>query len=237
MVKQNIYSSPIKRFICVAFLSFFSVQVLAATQEQISMLKNAAIQKVKEVVSTPEQGSLNIAVQHIDPRLKLTDCKGGLVSSIPGKQNYRNNITVLVSCPIDNWKVYIPVHITQLIPMIIAKRTLNNGTPLTLSDMETKLLSNKFIRGQIFQDRHSLIGSRVKRTITAGSPITGNNICLVCKDDPVTIIATSDGLTVKAKGIALNDGSLSDTVRVKNSKSNRIVNGKVTKVGEVSVDF
>lgn len=240
MKKQTSSFIQIKIFTFFTFLYCFflpSSSVLAATQEQISMIKSAAEQKIKEVVSPPAQGSVNISVQHIDSRLKLTNCSSGLTTTIPGKQNRRNNITVLVSCPADHWKVYIPVQITTLIPMVIAKRTLGHGTPLTLADMESKLLNNKFIQGQIFQDMNKLIGSRVKHTITAGSPITGRNICLVCKDDPVTIIATNSGLTVKAKGIALNDGSLSDTVRVKNSKSNRIVNGRVTKVGVVSVDF
>lgn len=237
MKRETSYFIQIKLFMLLFCFTLFNHSVSAATQEQLSMLKNAAQQKVKQVVSPPPQGSLEITVQHVDSRLKLSDCNGGLTSTIPGKQTYRNNITVLVSCPTDNWQVYIPVRVTKLIPMVIAKRTLGNGTPLTLADMEIKQRNNKFIHGQIFQDMNKLVGSRVKYAITAGSPITGRNICLVCKDDPVTIIATNSDLTVKAKGIALSDGSLSDTVKVKNSKSNRIVNARVTKVGEVSVDF
>lgn len=219
---------------CFVFFSQFS---FAATQDQISMVKKAAEQKVSDVVSPPVNGSVKFSVQHLDSRLKLTDCLKGLTTSIPGKQSYKNNVTVLVSCPADNWQLYVPVKITELIPMIIAKRTLSKGTPLSTADMETKLLNNKFIQGQIFQDINNLIGSRVKQTINAGSPITGRNICLVCKNDPVTIKASDNGLIVKAKGTALNDGSLNDVVKVKNIKSNRIVNGRVTKVGEVSVDF
>ena len=44
-------------------------------------------------------------------------------------------------------------------------------------------------------------------------------------------------MTITTKGTALTDGSMGDQVRVKNDKSQRIIEGIVTNMSEVTVYF
>lgn len=214
-----------------------SSNCLAVSAEQILLIKQAAEQQVEAIIAPPLNGVQKISAQQIDSRLNLPDCSEPLTTSIPGKQNYKFSATVLVQCNVEKWKLYVPVRITTLIPMVVATRTMANGTKLSKSDLKIGLVNSRFQRGQIFTDVKQLIGSKVKRNLSIGNPVQGNNICLVCKKDPVIIIASSANLTVKAKGIALSDGSLGDEVTVKNIKSKRTIIGTVSSVGIVKVSF
>ncbi len=71
-----------------------------------------------------------------------------------------------------------------------------------------------------------------------GDAIQGSDICLVCRNDSVLIKAGRSGLNIVTKGTALSDGSLGgEQIRVQNTKSKRIVDGTITGVGEVTVNF
>ncbi len=62
-------------------------------------------------------------------------------------------------------------------------------------------------------------------------------VCVVCRNDSVLIQAISNGMNITTKGTALSDGSLGQQIRVKNDKSNRIIDAQVSGIGEVVVQF
>ncbi|EHD2249107.1 flagellar basal body P-ring formation protein FlgA, partial [Vibrio vulnificus] len=51
------------------------------------------------------------------------------------------------------------------------------------------------------------------------------------------IKATKDGMTITTQGTSLQDGATGEQVRVKNDKSQRIIEGIVTGIAEVTVSF
>ena len=75
-----------------------------------------------------------------------------------------------------------------------------------------------FVRPQYLQEKELLVGSRSKRNIRSGFPVSMNQICMVCKGDNVTIFANIKGLAIKTSGIALEDGTLGEQVRVNKQK-------------------
>ena len=91
--------------------------------------------------------------------------------------------------------------------------------------------------GSFFQTRNSLYGARLKRNLNTNKLIKSRDVCFVCKGDKVTINATKTGLSIKASGIALSDANIGGTVRVKNSRTQRIVVGTVYALKEVKVSF
>ena len=60
---------------------------------------------------------------------------------------------------------------------------------------------------------------------------------MVCKGDNVTIYASLRGLRIKTTGIALEDGTLDELVRVKNKKSGKVLNARVDGVESVQVNI
>jgi flagella basal body P-ring formation protein FlgA len=67
--------------------------------------------------------------------------------------------------------------------------------------------------------------------------ISPRNICLVCKGESVTIIAKSNDFMIKTIGKALSDGSKGEEVKVRNSKSGRIINARVESVNKVIINL
>lgn len=219
------------------FLISFSPIINAATENQLEDIRSAAEIFVQGQVEKPSTGILNIKAASLDSRIRATDCPTPLQVTAPGKQSRSGNITVLVECEDDGWRVYVPVKTKLMMPLVIAVRPLNRGTIINESDLHIELTDVNLSRGTGFSSIEKLIGSRIKRSVRHGDTINSNDICLVCRNDEVIIKAVRSGLSIITKGTALNDGALGEQVKVKNNKSNRIIDGTITNVGEVSVNF
>jgi len=224
--------------VVIGLLAFcFSTIVSATPQTTLEMVQYTAEEYVKKIIDIPTKGKLTINAANLDSRLKLTTCSAPLNSSIPGKQSLSGNITVLVSCEPENWQVYVPVRTQLLLPRVVAATPLARGVVLSAPDLTIRMVEIRFQRGVVFDDPRQIIGSKMKRTVNMGEPIQGNDICLVCRNDSVQIKAGGGGLNIITKGTALSDGSLGEQIRVQNTKSKRVVDGIITGVGEVTVNF
>ena len=216
---------------------FFSTIIFAAPQTVLDTVRSAAKDHVAQIIPVPDKGQLNITASPLDSRLRLSQCPALLESSIPGKQSLSGNVTVLVRCSPEGWQVYVPVKVQLLLPRVVAATPLARGTLLTASHLSVRLVESRFQRGIVFEHPSEIIGSTVKRTVNMGEAVQGRDICLVCRNDTVMIKASGGGLNIVTKGTALTDGSLGEQVRVQNSQSKRIIDGIITGVGEVTVNF
>lgn len=219
------------------FLIGFSSIIAAATANQLEAVKVAAEEYVTTLIIPPAQGELNVQAGNLDSRLRLSNCQSPLDVSVPGRQSLNKSVTVMVTCNEDDWQVYVPVQISLLTPIVVAKRPLDRGVMLTSDDLTIQLVDARFQRGQTYTDVSTVVGSRIKRVVGIGQPVQGNDICMVCRSDEVVITATGNGLNIIAKGTALSDGALGEQIKVRNSKSNRIVDATITSVGQVIVKF
>ncbi|WP_394210756.1 flagellar basal body P-ring formation chaperone FlgA [Enterovibrio calviensis] len=219
------------------FLSGFSSIIAAAPTSQLEAVKEAAEAHVQTLVAVPEYGKLEVSAGNIDSRLRLSDCPSSLQATVPGRQSLNKSVTVMVSCKEDNWQVYVPVQIRLLTPIVVAKRPMDRGVIINHDDLIVQLVDSRFQRGQTYTNASTIVGSRIKRVVGMGQPIQGNDICMVCRNDVVVITASGNGLNLIAKGTALSDGALGEQIKIRNSKSNRIVDGTITSVGQVIVKF
>ncbi|GAL06863.1 flagellar basal-body P-ring formation protein FlgA [Photobacterium aphoticum] len=217
----------------IFFSTFISAKPLTS-QEQV---QHAAEQYVSAQLDPPHNATLHVEAAALDSRLKLTTCPTPLEASLPGKQNLSGNVTVLIRCAAPQWQVYVPVRTQLLLPRVVATRPLARGHVLTLSDLHIQPVELRFQRGISFEAPEQIIGARIKRNVQMGDAVLGNDICVVCRNDVVTIRAGSKGLSIMTKGVALSDGSLGEQVRVQNSKSKRIIDAVVTGVSDVSVGY
>lgn len=228
---------PLLRAYIFTVISGFSPIIAAATANQLEVVKEAAESFVETQIPSPKYGKLNLEAGVLDPRLQLTNCPSPLKTSIPGRQSLNKSVTVLVRCDEENWQVYIPVEINLMTPIIVASRPLARGVILNEDDLIIQMVDARFQRGHTYSDLSMIVGSRIKRVVGIGKPIQGNDICMVCRNDNVVITASKSGLNIVAKGTALSDGALGEQIKVKNSKSNRILDAKITGVGHVNINF
>jgi flagella basal body P-ring formation protein FlgA len=92
-------------------------------------------------------------------------------------------------------------------------------------------------RRQGFSTIDAVLGAKAKKNLRLGEIIEDRDICVVCRNETVTIKAIKFGMIITTKGVALKDGSHGEQIKVKNIKSNRIISGQVTGVSEVTVIF
>lgn len=218
-------------------LSIFSFFVHSATESQLEQIKTAAEQHILATVEQPGGGELSVSSANIDSRIKATDCPKPLSTSASTTSSTRSNINVLVECPDDSWQVYVPVRISVSVPMIVSTRQLGRGEIISASDVTTSMIELQRFRKEGFSDYDQVVGSKLKRSVRLGDVVERNDVCVVCRNEKVTIKAAKAGMTITTQGTALQDGASGDQVRVKNDKSQRIIDGIVTDIAEITINF
>jgi len=234
-VCKALYNSPDKSI--GFFMFFFSLFSHAATPEQIKMIQNAAVDHVFSVVQAPKDGKLVAKASVIDSRIKATTCPTHLITSSSYKGRPTNNITVLVECKEDHWRVYVPVRTTLSLPLVTTTRSLVRGEFIAKSDLTISMIELNSYRRQGYDSINNIAGAKMKKNVRVGEVIERGDICVVCRNEKVIIKALKGELTITTKGTALSDGAKGDQVRVKNDKSKRIIEGIVTGIAEITVYF
>ena len=235
--KITIFMIYIKLFIIILFIqpivSFYS----SANTPEHNNLINFVKSEITKNIDTPINGKLEIKVASLDPRIKIKPCLSKLNANIPENHKGRNvNVKIVCKDPIP-WKIYIPVKINRTIPVLVATKVLVKGSVINRLNTTIEYRNENSMRGENVSDITKVAGGRLKRRLSKGGVISPRNICLVCKGEAVTIIAKSDGFTIKTKGSALSDGSIDQEVRIKNSGSGRIINARVVSINKVVINL
>ncbi|WP_320412133.1 flagellar basal body P-ring formation chaperone FlgA [Candidatus Photodesmus blepharus] len=214
------------------FLNFFAH---SATNEQIQAIQQAAENYVINHIERSKKGKLDAKAASLDPRIFATDCPSPLSVYSPPLHTSSNNVTVLVQCKEDNWKAYIPVRIISYTPKIIATKLLYRGHIISSKDVRISMVNLHRFQQRGFSSLNMVIGAKIKRNLYKGNIIELKDICVVCRNQKITIKVVKKNITITVNGIAIADGVIDEQVKVKNTKSNRIIEGIVTGVKEVTV--
>ncbi|MCW8996193.1 MAG: flagellar basal body P-ring formation chaperone FlgA, partial [Psychromonas sp.] len=180
---------------------------------------------------------LQIKVSPLDKRLTFSPCSTNLTGEVIGNK-LKKNTSVKISCPAaDGWTTYIHARVLILVPSIVTSRALSKGQTLNVTNMKLIYINKSLIRNGSFSKLAPLLGARLKRNLSENKIIKDRDICIVCRNDKVIINASKNGLSIKTSGIAQNDANIGRTVRVKNSRTQRIIVGTVSALKEVQVSF
>ncbi|CAM4507472.1 MAG: hypothetical protein LEGION0403_FIIPPAGN_00566 [Legionella sp.] len=109
------------------------------------------------------------------------------------------------------------------------------GNDIYQTEMDVHKLKNGY-----FNDIDDLIGQVCKQNIAANHPFTPANIELpkvVRKGEKISMITGNNNLTISMEGIAITDGSLGETIKVRNLSSKKIVEAQVSGEKRVTVVF
>ena len=87
-----------------------------------------------------------------------------------------------------------------------------------------------------FSDPGLLVGKKMRRSLSIGQPVSRLAVTapkLLRRGDRVIYLARTQGLEVRMEGEVLSDGAAGDRVRVRNLRSKRVVEGKLSPDGTV----
>lgn len=180
-----------------------------------------------------------IIVGSLDPRLRLTACNRPLRAFLPLGAGSIGETTVGVRCAGTRpWLLYVPATVQVFGKVLIAARTLVRGALLVPTDFIVSKRDVSSLATGYVSDLQRVTGQTLRQPLTAGAVLIPNMLQgqqLVRRGMPVTIIARIGGLIVRVQGRALGNGAVGQWVRVRNSMSNKVIEGVVTHDGSVRV--
>lgn len=176
-----------------------------------------------------------------DTRLKLDRCERDLHIALPPFQEYMRRTNAKVECHSTSpWSITLPVTIRAYILVAVASNQLIRGHRITAEDITLAEMDIDRLKQGYFTSQEAIVGMQLKRTLLAKAPFTPKLLSLpvvIQRGEQVTISAQSSSLLVKTNGIALGSGTLGQKIPIRNSRSERIVEGKITGPGQVDVNM
>ncbi|WP_371192657.1 flagellar basal body P-ring formation chaperone FlgA [Glaciecola sp. SC05] len=230
--KKHIYVSTI--FSIVFALFFVSLAAVAQTSPHAT-IQSQTEDFVRYSLFESNTGNTDIKVREIDPRIAVPNCPEGFDFESPNFDSRLSNVSVKVSCPSLQWFVFTNVSIQSLQQVVITTDTLSPGALLSSRNIEIADIDKSKIRGSTFSTIKDINGARVKRRLRPGTVLSSAMLCFVCKGDRVTISAVAGGLSIQVYGIAEEDGTLGETIQVRNMSSDKMVFATVAGTEEVTI--
>jgi len=231
------YEQNMKIFLTLITIIATLLSKADATEVDNGYIENFAKETIQQHLINRAKGKVTIQVAKIDPRVKLSNCKNQLIANIPEKFNGRN-VNVKISCtdPI-SWSIYLTAKITTVIAVVVAKKSISEGTLLDDSNITSTYIDSYKIRGTFVGDINKVKGTKAKRKIIKDHLITLINTCTVCEGSQVTIIAQSKQFTIRTNGEALESGNIGEQISVKNNRSGKVINARVNAINKVVINL
>lgn len=198
--------------------------------EPIASIRHAAEQFVRSQMPPGEQ-SIVVHAGALDSRLRLARCQGPLQAGMLAGARLQPNMSISVGCHAGaHWTLYVPVSIESRIDVWALRQPENAGAQLTRADLapETRLVSG--VAAGYVTNLALLSRSTLRHPMPAGAVLHASDLLadfMVRQGQQVTLIASIDGIEVRATGVALQDGRYGELIRVQNPASKKVVQGTV----------
>lgn len=199
-------------------------------------------QFAKSINSNGHYSKIEYDVTLPDPRLKLAFCQAPLTIENRSPNRTIGRLTLRVACSAAQkpWAVNISMNLKAFDQVIMTSRPIPKGSKITADMLTRKQSDVTSLRQGYFKEMHHVVGAITKYAVSGNRVLKPGNILpptLVAKGERVVIKATAAGLSIRTTGIALSNGALGELVRVKNSQTTRIIEGRVSAAGQVTVSL
>jgi flagella basal body P-ring formation protein FlgA len=227
---------PHTKIILYFLLLLLTKQSIAVTTKLDSAyIEHFATNYLTEKFPSTDSERVRISVSHLDPRIVIKPCKIPLKANIPEKSIARN-LNIKISCDESTpWKIYLSAKVEITKAILVALNTISKGDTLNESNVALTYIAINKIRGNKLEDMSVVSGAKAKKRIAKGRAISKSNICLICKGDMVTIIVSSESFNIKTQGLALSSGNINEQIKVRNTRSNKVITPRVKNANQVII--
>jgi flagella basal body P-ring formation protein FlgA len=183
-------------------------------------------------------GDTSIKVGRIDSHLRLPQCETALEAFSNGARAV-GPTTVGVRCTgARAWSLFVPVHVTQYRSIVVVNAALARGAQLSADQLSLSKRDVSHYPNGYFTDVEAVNGLVARRALAVDTVLTPQHVeppRLVLRGEHVRISGGKSAIQVFAVGEALADGRAGERVRVKNLRSERIIEALVVGRGVVEV--
>jgi flagellar basal body P-ring formation protein FlgA len=214
----------------VAMLLLRPVHAAEPAYTEPATLRAAAEQAVREAAGTAVN-VLNISVDSVDPRLRLSNCATALHAFVAGDGQLRDHTTVGVRCDTGNrWSIYLGAALSSDMPVLVARHAMAAGSQPTADDFSIVRRRLPGLSSHYLDDAAQLAGQRLRRPLAMDEALSADAVAVaavVHRGQEITLLAHGGGMDVRVTVIALSDGRPDERIRVQNPGSQRIVEATV----------
>lgn len=128
--------------------------------------------------------------------------------------------------------------VRRMVEVPVLNRRIDRDERVRKDDIKWVQRPESELRSSTITNAQKLVGNIARRPLSANEMLRDTAVeepILVERRSLVTLKLQTGGMNLTAKGQALEDGTMDDTVRVENVKSERVVTGVVTAPGVVQV--
>jgi flagella basal body P-ring formation protein FlgA len=128
--------------------------------------------------------------------------------------------------------------VTGALPVIIAQQDLEAGQALDDSMVTTDWRPNSQVTQNHLRELNSIQHKSLRQFVAKGTPLQHNHLkatLLIQKNDLIKIISADPRFRIEMNGVALEAGSLGQSIRVKNLSSGKIIKAYIESADSVSV--
>lgn len=215
----------------------------ASDLESIDLMQTSIQEFIEQTLSeqpdSQTSDTVKIDVRRIDPRLRLSRCDKPLTHSMMQRRNQGGNLTVKTACEgMQPWSIYTSAKVQRITPILVANRYMSRGDLLSQADVRMEPRDTHSISHGFITELSHAVGMELKRPLREGEALRLSQLIeplAITKGDAVVIEATSGQISVIAPGEALANGRTGQQIKVRNTKSDRIIRAKVISPGKVQV--
>jgi flagella basal body P-ring formation protein FlgA len=176
----------------------------------------------------------------LDPRLALPACAAALTSYVPELRPNQSRLLVRVGCANPAWSINVPVELRRAHDVLVLKRAVARAQSIDASDVDVQKRVLPGLTSPFLASPADLKGRVTRRPVPAGTPLPADALTaalLIHRGQSVTLAAISNGIEVRAPGLALADAPAQGRVRVQNLNSLKVIEGVADTEGVVRVTF
>jgi flagella basal body P-ring formation protein FlgA len=126
----------------------------------------------------------------------------------------------------------------ETVDAVVITRPMEHGDVIKDSDVAVERRPKTEMSGSVVASREAAVGLAARRALRPGQPLRDADLMkpeIVQRNDSVTIVFQAPGMVLTIRGKAQEAGALGDIIGVLNVQSKRVVQGKISGPGHVTV--
>ncbi|MDH5426246.1 MAG: flagellar basal body P-ring formation chaperone FlgA [Gammaproteobacteria bacterium] len=216
----------------------FPLAASAASYHDLSTIKKQVSDYLYSLPDIQLNKESKITVHAIDSRLKLAACESLNFKLASGSHLMgKTSVHVICSAP-KAWSFYLTASISRYDEVMVLNGSFKRGHIISEGDIYASRKDLSTLPFGYITEKNVLIGKQLKRHLQAGKILTPSHVTnpiIIKRGEMVALQTSNSGFMVRMKGTAMSDGAIGDKIRVKNSSSNRIIEGEITSHGIVTI--
>lgn len=207
--------------------------------EAVGNIERAAKSFLHRQLGADPGSKVEVTVDSVDPRLRFRRCDQDLLASLAPGARPEGNTSVRIACegPV-RWSLFVSGRVERFGQVVVVARPISRGDMILPADVKLERRTTSTLHRGYFDDLADVVGLQSTRSLRPGEVMTDAQLktpLWVERGQVVHLMSETGGIRVSVLGEALEDGSAGDRVRVRNSSSQRELEGIVEAPGLIRI--